>query len=150
MVYNGSNHLDFLEVNKVLVNQVYIVMRKYGVVEDFPTSTLSKDAARKNTRTQILSLIGYHDLSSDCTFDESYEEVEPDLPDFSGDKSSKKTCDKVGRKSIVANACPDIPCMTIMKQRSHFMECGQAIYPRHYMVINPYIKVLHIHRLTLK
>ena len=107
MVYNGSDHFGFLKVNRVTVNQVYLVLRKYGVVENFPTSSLSPDAARKKAKTQFLSLIGYHDYSSDCSFNEGYEEVGPDFPDFSGDRSSNEICDKVARTSIVADPCSD-------------------------------------------
>ena len=34
MVYNGSDHFDFLRVNRVIVNQDHMVLCKYGVVKD--------------------------------------------------------------------------------------------------------------------
>ena len=33
MVRNGSDHFDLLKVNRVTVNQVYVVLRKYGVAK---------------------------------------------------------------------------------------------------------------------
>ena len=46
-----SDHFDFLQVNIVTVNQVYIVLHKYGVIKELPISVLSKDVAKKKAKT---------------------------------------------------------------------------------------------------